>query len=429
MSDMTCTRAAGRVSSASSTAIWVALCILFVIYAVQLRSPLRINTDASSILRLTANLTDGKPYLLDGARPVYPIGMPLTYSLMERAGIGNAIGFAALNLACICAAAYATWVICGAMGMAGARRGGVILISFSSFALLKHSVLPLTDIPYMTVSLGCLALLEVLPRQRGGAKAGDFAAAVLLLAISVLVRRVGMALFPAVLFAARPSREQIGRVDKGKLAGIFCGGAAIVVVAAIALRKSFYLPDFHFDGSAATAVKEQIRIRMIDFGELLMNLPSAKLGRFSFVVLIAGPVLTVLIGMGLWRTRRRWTPSHVYFMGYLLIMAVWPYNDARFWLPVLPLMAITVMQAIEPWESRRPMRQVVTIYLVIYALAALVAAVYTTRITLAGRRFPELYGSGSTRQAYEDAWGSPSSGPMDEGTAVIRRYGMVSAPK
>src|SRR5690349_11601903 len=85
---------------------------LFVVFAIQLYSPLRINADAALILRLTAMLTDGRPYLIDGARPIFPIGVPLTFSLMERAGAANSFGFGLFNLVCMCGAAYATWTIC-----------------------------------------------------------------------------------------------------------------------------------------------------------------------------------------------------------------------------------------------------------------------------------------------------------------------------
>jgi hypothetical protein len=141
--------------------IKLALCLLVLAYAVQLHSPLRLNTDSVVILRLTAKLTDGKPYLLNGSRPVYPIGVPFTYSLMERTGIASAFGFGFFNLLCLGVAVAATSVICIRLGLTARVAAGIVLISFSSFVLIKHSVIPLTDIPYLAISLTCCALLEI----------------------------------------------------------------------------------------------------------------------------------------------------------------------------------------------------------------------------------------------------------------------------
>jgi hypothetical protein len=417
-----------------SLMIRVALGALFIAYVIQLRSPLRINTDATTILRLTAILTDGKPYMLDGSRPIFPIGMPLTYSLMERAGIANSFGFGALNLACICVAGCATWMICNELRLRSIAPA-IILISFSSFVLIKHSVLPLTDIPYMAISLLGVALLEILPRQRGRMKAGVFLMALCCVIGAILVRRVGIALVPAVLYAIRPSKRQMSSLkafllaDKLRLFGV--GGVLLGIIAGAALvfRRLLYLPDFHFGGSFGEAIVNQLSMRMTDFAELLINAPSAKLGRLYPLIFVAGAALTVLIFIGLWETRRKLHTMHIYFICYLAILSIWPFFDVRFWIPVLPLITITVVGAISHWSRFRFIHYLTTIYLGYYAILTIVAILYTTRITLAGGSFPEIYGSGSAREAYEHAWSGQAADAGDDKVAVIHRYGMEGAPR
>ena len=119
---------------------------------------------------------------------------------------------------------------------------------------------------------------------------------------------------------------------------------------------------------------------------------------------------------------------HIYLLAYLAILAVWPHRDARFWLPVLPLLAMVVVQAIEPLENPTAKRLGVA-YLCIYGLMAVVAFVYSTRLTYAGSRFPALYGDGAYRQSYEKHWAGKANDPHDTVAELVRNFGMISAPK
>jgi hypothetical protein len=113
--------------------------------------------------------------------------------------------------------------------------------------------------------------------------------------------------------------------------------------------------------------------------------------------------------------------AHVYLLAYLAIMFVWPYGDNRFWLPVLPLLALVAVQAIGPLVTVRGVRWVLAVYMTAYLALYLIAAVYTTRITFS-RNFPMDYADGQRMQDYIAAW---SNGPVEtRGARIIRRYGM-----
>jgi hypothetical protein len=188
-------------SAKTSVLLVLAISVLFICYAIQIVSPLRLGPDEVTLLDLTSKLTDGQPYLENGVRPIFPIGVPFLFSLMERAGGANAFGFGFLNLVCLCVAGYASWLICESFAISPSARSAIILISFSNFVLFKHSVLPLTDLPYMAVSLVAIALLEMLARQNGWRKTGTFSFALLCVVGGILTRRVGVALIPAILYA------------------------------------------------------------------------------------------------------------------------------------------------------------------------------------------------------------------------------------
>jgi hypothetical protein len=302
------------------------LASLFLLFAVQLRSPLRLNPDAIAILKLTEELTDAKPYLQDGMRPVFPVGMPFIYSLMERAGIANPIGFGSLNLACIGLAACCPWIICTALGPRKAAPI-IMLVSFSNFVLVKHEVIPLTDIPFMAASLACLALLESLPSQRDRKWLMYVTLSLVALAAAMLIRRVGIALVPALAYAVWPNKAQRASIKSflatRQIRLIATAGVCVVATGALALalRKALYLRDWKFGGSPFAAARLQVEIRLIDFGLLFCNVPSSGRGALLKVILFAVMILGILIAIGLWRIRRNPHPTHVYLLTYLAIMA------------------------------------------------------------------------------------------------------------
>jgi hypothetical protein len=431
------TAAAGLSGKSGKTPVILklALAALLILYALQLHSPLRINTDAAVILRLAADLTDGTPYMMLGARPIYPIGVPLTYSLMDRAHIATPFGFALLNFTCIGLAMIATWIICRLMRIPPIQRAAIVLISFSNYVLIKHSVIPLTDVPYFAVSLLCCAMLELFRERQGGEKTAAFLLSIFFAAASILTRRVGVTFIPAVLYALWPGanprasfRHWLG-ADKPRALSIVALLLAIVTVAAILSRRLFYVPDWRFGDSVTQALGRQLPLRLSDFGELLLNFPSEKLGPLHPAVYAAGLLLAVLICTGLWRSRRNLRATHVYLMAYMAILIIWPFRDARFWIPVLPLVTLLVFQAVMPLCHFKTIRAVTAVYLAFYALTALAAMAYTTRLTFAAGRFPNVYGDETARAAYHRAASTQPTDPTDDWVFVIRRYGMGGGPR
>jgi hypothetical protein len=252
---------------------------------------------------------------------------------------------------------------------------------------------------------------------------------------AIFARRVGVALIPAVLFAIWIDAYRSGLFKilylhriKFAVAGFLVLLACAGIVATSA-KHVLYLPDFQFNGSVGNAVLNQITMRLSDFGELVLNLPGAKFARLRPVILAVGALLALLIGRGFWRARRNLHPTHVYFLVYLAILAIWPFADARFWIPVLPLIGIVVFQAIVPPAPTRPIRCLAIAYFIAYAALSVVAVIYTTRITCSGPRFSKLYGDPGTQARYQSAYANTSSDPDDDWAYDIQRFGMNHRPE
>jgi hypothetical protein len=129
--------------------------------------------------------------------------------------------------------------------------------------------------------------------------------------------------------------------------------------------------------------------------------------------------LFLLTLFGLATKRGKISPTEVFMVCYAGILFGWPFNDARFWLPVIPLLiAYTVLAA----KRLRIPRGVATIYCFVFATLGFAAIVYTTRITFAGSAFPDRYGDGNLRPTYCAAFQSCRDGgdPNKVDPKVIR---------
>jgi hypothetical protein len=118
-----------------------------------------------------------------------------------------------------------------------------------------------------------------------------------------------------------------------------------------------------------------------------------------------GLLLLILIGLA---TKRKATgPTEVFVVCYLGILFVWPYNDARFWLPIIPLLiAYSVLAA----RSLRLPKAVIAIYCIAFATLGFGAITYSSRISFAGPTFPDKYGDGLLRPTYCAAFQSCRNG-------------------
>jgi hypothetical protein len=151
-----------------------------------------------------------------------------------------------------------------------------------------------------------------------------------------------------------------------------------------------------------------LHYRLTELGELLANMPLSKLPTVvHFVMPSFGVVLLLLTLLGLATKGKRSGPTEVFLIGYLVILFAWPYYDARFWLPVIPLLVAYSVLAID--RLRLP-RVLVRTYCAVFTLLGFISIVYTTQISFAGSKFPDRYGDGNLRPTYCAAFRSCRDG-------------------
>jgi hypothetical protein len=194
--------------------------------------------------------------------------------------------------------------------------------------------------------------------------------------------------------------------------------------------------------------------RLAEFGQLALNIPQSLLpAPLRPALVLVGTIALALVVRGLWIARGRTGVFHVGVGGYLVILAAWPYLDPRFFLPVLPLLAVLLLLGIggartlegpdrpgspalpccvagreTNQQARGPTVRAAlrAAWLVVFVAMGSAAFAYSTRITLAERRIGYVYGDGTLTATYRAALLDTASIPESEINAralrLLRRF-------
>jgi hypothetical protein len=146
-----------------------------------------------------------------------------------------------------------------------------------------------------------------------------------------------------------------------------------------------------------------------DLTQLVLNAPEGRIPGFRYIGYLVGLVPAALILVWFYRRWQALDAMYVYLAGYIAILAVSPWPASRYWLPILPLVAAVIFKTM----PRRTNRYFLLVYCVAYCAMGLASIAYCTRITFAGPRFPELFGTREYQADYQKWMGENVTGRVD----------------
>lgn len=372
----------------------IALFGLSALYLLQTVSPLRLDSDAVDYLSTGAAIADGRAL----PKVLFPPGFPAIISLLDRAGLGSSFFFILLNCVCLGLGLWATWRILADYSLR--LRMWTVVATLLVISVVKSVASPLPEAAFFGTSLLSLAAASAALSARGRKRLLLFAASFAVAGFAISIRLVGVALIPALLWAclsavhgARSARSS-RRWPTTATTLLVLALVAVVLILSRTSTFNYYLMHpryWYLMGGLSSPVGGRIYGMLTGLGELIINLP---LSRFhSLRPVFAGAGLLAFITLVLARTR----PAHlnlaaVYLLFYLAILAVWPYDSPRLWMPIVPLIAAQVVSTLDRLRTIRHVRLFVAMYAGWFALTGLLALAYTSRISLSGDDFPRLYG-------------------------------------
>jgi hypothetical protein len=385
---------------------------LFAAYVAQIHSPVRLAGDSPVYLCDAADLVDGKGFHDDHLPP----GYPHVLAALALIGLGSNAGVVALNLVSMGAGLICiSTVLQREFGFSKREVNTICILSCCSWMWVQLATFPLSDLLFFALSSGVLAMLSLAKDRSSLQAALCVATAVLLAAAAFLVRTIGAALFLAVAFAVmdtQAARRIVGRRGAIVLLTIGAGVAACV---GVAHRELFASPWYAGALTYLTTMREpwnatqEIALwRIGEVGELAQNvssiafapttatLPLDSLSPWVYITLqlkalrlAFGTVAAILILAGLWSRRRQFSPIEAYFLAYVGILLLWPFDDTRFFAPVLPLLfAFAWLGLCSLKPKPQTLRRFVVAYSAVFCCIGAVAMIDSLHVTFFDRLRP-----------------------------------------
>jgi hypothetical protein len=413
------------------------LLLLVIAYGLQTLTPLRLNTDAVSYLSMASSAFDGFGF----KHSQFPVGYPSIIVIMEWLSIATSFWLVSFNLIALSLGIFCFHcLLVRTFSLSKFESTTVCTITLLSWVMIKHLTIPLADIPYLGVSAFALMMMVTATRVRNrNYIAWSLILALLLCAIAISIRTIGIALLPAFAWAIflmpatqRSIKRLLERFPRLPL-WVASGVLVVILVGCYLIQKTIY---FHYLVEAISKsgiwmmIGTNLGYRLMELGQIALNVPFSKLAKVEGVFWVMGAITLFFLANGFWRQIRKSSPLEIYMGVYLIILFAWPYYDPRYWIPVIPLLFGYTWKGV---KNTRRFHNIPTLYsfLAAFFLTGIIALGYSTRITFAGDHFPERYGDGTLTNTYKLAFNQKFHNGQNHQTdkrteeilGLLRRYG------
>lgn len=419
----------------------LAVVIVAIAYLVQIASPLRLINDGEDYLMQASSAIDGNGFLVHGVRSMRPPGYPALIWVLAKAGIGKSWAIVALNcllLGAGCVASY--FVLRDSFGFSREVAQFISLLTLLSFLMIRNVTYPLSDICFFGASVPCLLVLVKAEALPGSRRVWWLLLLVPFLFFCIELRTIGVVFIPAFLWAALGGVAGAKKIYPILLRHRFITCALLLIALVVAgkvLLDSRYMRFnshiFQKRGVILTVIAN-VGYHTAEFGEMTANVPASKLpAALALPQQILGAFAIFACAIGLWVKRDKPDSLLFYLLGFASIILVYPWNDARLWLPVLPFLMAYVLLGLKRMVSPVLLRPLLVVYCSFFCLLGVLALGFSTHLTFAGARFPDIYGDGSYSEAYRIVLRgeTPNHGDKVDQDAVylLRRYEWRAASK
>ena len=215
----------------------------------------------------------------------------------------------------------------------------------------------------------------------------------------MLIRTIGIALWPAILFSliGRLSvYKKFSFISKGHNRILLTSLLLVLSLLIIMLANVKYVHEAYkayrlICGSILSGIIIVLRYRTEELGELAVNFPLTRIsGNISWFLIIIGSIVFMCIIRGIWLRRKDYGVVDYFFITFMGLLLFWPYQDARFWLPIVPLGMCFIARGIGGIGKANFLKRAITVYLVMFVVLGLGVFAHTTRVSFSGSNYPNL---------------------------------------
>lgn len=387
---------------------WFVL-FLSAIYLLNILTPLRLHVDMLRYFAIKDCIELGCPPDSAAAKDYLPYGYTALLLVLSRIGLLKSWVLVLIN----CGYFFGALYLIRKMLPATLNPMVFMVLVLLNWTAIKFVAHPLSEMQYLFFSVCSLYCFYRYAANRNWLV---LIAAFAFGALAFITRTVGIALAAALVagLAVLYKSELLQLVRKNKL---LVGVVALLLLGVVIFSKQLGLN--HYTGVFNKQFVEGVTFSKIlnwhftEWSEIVFNVSLAKLlpflspGVAGALFLVAGILIFAGFAWIFW-IRKNDLPFIIklYFFFYSVVMFTWPFYDPRFWVPVLPFIAVAGAQL---WAKKK-VRRILYLAFAVYALLGLASAGFFTYTSLNREAFAKSQANGVYRNEYETFFfGRPQS--------------------
>jgi len=385
--------------------------ILAAVYLLNCFTPLRLHVDMLRYFAIKDCIELGCPADSVAAKDYLPYGYTALLLALSKIGLLKSFVLVLINCIYLGVSLY----LIKKMIPATVPPFLFILLVLLNWTAIKFITHPLSEMQYLFFSVGSLYCFYLFAESR---KFLYLLAAFVLGGLAFVTRTVGIALAGALVagLLVLYKKELLVLVRKNKL---LAGGLVLILAGIVVFSKQLglnhYTGVFNKQFVEGVTFSKILKWHFTEWSEIVFNTSLVKLlpflspGVAGIIFLLAGILFYAMFAWLLF-LRKNDIPLIIklYLFFYSIVMFTWPFYDPRFWVPVLPFIAVVAARWVV--TAGKPVRRVLYLYFVVYCLLGIVSAGYLTYTSLNRKVFARTQANGVYRNEYETFfYGSPQS--------------------
>ena len=379
------------------------IAVLIIIYLINCFTTFRLGNDVIRYFKIKEWLENGA--VASKNQDNLPLGFPCMLVALSKFNLCKSVFICFINNFYLSGSLYFV------MHLLNIKRQFPVLIIALLFnwAILKNVITPLSDAQYMFLSTGSLYFLE---RYFFDRKIKDIVLALILCALAIFTRVIGICLLLSFIFSLlKYHKKSLKDRENGVPVKIALLSLFIFFFLFIFFSPLFHIPEYmrlgkpYWTGGVFVFFVTTFKIHLMDWGEVVINTSLFKVNFLypavlTGIFLVSGLLSMLYFLLNLYRNRNK-IPVQiiVYLCIYIFIVFCWPTLDARFWVPVLPLMAGIFIKYI--YGKNHIERYLIAIWKCVYIISGTIALSYYTYLTFNKKEFSARHDNGIWKKTYE----------------------------
>ncbi len=372
------------------------------LYLVFCFTPLRLHYDTVRYFAIKDCIELGCPPDSDAAKDFFPFGYTAFLLLFSKLGILNSFSIVFVNALYL----FGGLVLLYKVFEKQVSPVYLFVLVLFNWLFIKFVAHPLSEMQYLFLSMACIYYFH---RYTQSKKIVFLLLSLFLSWLALQTRTVGISLVAGIgvgfLWEFRNGMLLFLKKNKILVAAVAIAAVAAVVFFAKELGIKHYLGVFttHL---ANTSFLAMWGWHFTEWGEVLMNMPSGK--AIEKIPMQLGAAMFILVGIVffIWFCysfffKKNSIPFFIkaYLFFYFLIIFTWPFADPRFWVPVIPIMVVVVLQS--SFEKMKTMKIASSLFLVFYILMGALSAVFMIYSSFNKEFLAKTQANGVYRKEYE----------------------------